>query len=141
MVHKLRVFALLLVPLPVVFALLALAPHLITMDNATRDTLAIPSILVTAYSIGCFVLALAVAVAEAMRRGGRAGFRLRMLASPLAFCAVPYWLNIFLWSAAPQLAPALGVAALTLIPPVALLAFAAYVERHPAATSIQPANS
>ncbi len=145
MLRTLRVFALLLLPVPVVFALLVLAPHLVPMNDATRDALEIPRILVSAYGGGFFIAGCAVLGQEANRRGGRPGLRLRLLVGmPLVLCFMTYWLNTFLFisrPAAPEglaLAPALGMAALTLVPPLALLAYAAYAGRHPAL--VQPAG-
>jgi hypothetical protein len=55
---------------------------------------------------------------------------------------VTYYLNfaLFIWRPDAPVGLSLGMAALSLAPPLGLLAYAAHAERHPTAVSVEPAD-
>lgn len=138
-----RVFALLLLPAPIAFAVLAVAYQGVPRLDAFRFVF--PESLVTFYGFVLFLLGAGDALGQAAkRRGGRAGLRLRLLLAPLlTLCVfVIYYSNLalFIWRPDAPAGLSLGVAALSLAPPLGLLAYAAHAERRPSTVSVEPAD-
>jgi hypothetical protein len=148
MLRNLRIVALLLLPVPVAYALLALASPLVPMNGAALGPLVLPEAIVTGYGIFLSQVGAAEAVRQAAtRRGGRARLRLGLLLIPPLTLSilVTYGLTFYLYlyrifrPDVPE-SLVLGVAALTLVPPLGLFAYAAYAEHHPVTSAVQQAG-
>jgi hypothetical protein len=131
MLHALRVCARLLLPVPMADALIALVTHHFALDDVALDILVLPALLVAAYS-STVLLVIGTLLGHAVqRRAGHDRSRLRLVLAPLMVLSlVPYMVSTFLVTyrpATPEGLPlALGAAALTLVPPLALLAYATH---------------